>query len=84
MLQEVGLLDDQYFAYREESDYCLRAKKLGYPIIVLSSDGIVHKEETAHNKKKPYYAYLMFRNRILFLKKHANLVQYMVSWIVLL
>lgn len=82
LLETVGLLDDTYFAYREESDYCLRAKALTYPIICLNISGITHKEETASSKKKPYYTYLMFRNRILFLRKHANFVQYSMSWIV--
>ncbi len=82
VFDEVGLLDDMFFAYREESDYCMRAKKLWYPIISIDSEWITHKEETANNKKKPYYTYLMFRNRILFLRKHANILQYSVSRIV--
>jgi len=79
VFKKVWLLDDRYFAYREESDYCMRTKKAWYPIISLNIDGVIHKEETANNKKKPYYTYLMFRNRILFLRKHANRLQYIVS-----
>lgn len=83
VVENVWLLDERYFAYREESDYCKRAAALGYPIISVDIPGIIHKEETATNKKKPYYTYLMFRNRILFLKKHANMLQYVCSWIIL-
>ena len=79
VFEEIWLLDDRYFAYREESDYCMRAKQAWYPVISLNIDGIIHKEETASNKKKPYYTYLMFRNRILFLRKHASRLQYIVS-----
>lgn len=84
VFEEIWLLDDRYFAYREESDYCMRVKQGWYSIISLNIDGIIHKEETASNKKKPYYTYLMFRNRIFFLRKHASTIQYLFSWIILI
>jgi GT2 family glycosyltransferase len=83
VLTEVWLLDDRFFAYREESDYCLRVKHAWYPITCLNVPWIVHKEETAIAKKKPYYTYLMFRNRILFLRKHASRLQFLFSCLVL-
>jgi GT2 family glycosyltransferase len=83
LIKKIWWLDDKYFAYREESDFCLRAKKVWYKSYALNIDGIIHKEEAATKKVKPYYTYLMFRNRILFLKKHANVWQYIFSYIIL-
>ncbi len=83
IIEKIWFLDDRYFAYREESDFCLRAKKIWYDTYVMNVDGIYHKEESANKKIKPYYTYLMFRNRILFLKKHANILQYISSYIIL-
>jgi len=84
LIEKIWWLDDKFFAYREESDFCLRAKKEWYQSYALNVDWIIHKEESATKKVKPYYTYLMFRNRILFLKKHANLVQYSFSYLILL
>jgi len=83
ILIEIWLLDDRFFAYWEESDYCLRANKKWYKTYSINIGGIYHKEEAAMNKIKPYYTYLMFRNRLLFLKKHGNILQYISSWIFL-
>lgn len=84
IIKKIGLLDDKFFAYWEESDYCLRAKKQWYETYSINVDWIYHKEESAQRKTKPYYTYLMFRNRILFLKKHTNIVQYFFSYFILL
>jgi len=83
LIKKIWWLDDKFFAYREESDFCLRAKKIWYKSYALNVDWITHKEEVATNKIKPYYTYLMFRNRIFFLKKHSNMIQYIFSYFVL-
>lgn len=80
VIEKTGLLDDRLFAYWEETDYCLRAKKKGFLSYALPVEWVYHKEEIANTRKaKPYYIYLMFRNRLLFLKKHATCLQYIVS-----
>tara|TARA_B100001105_G_C22219682_1_gene369086 strand:- start:91 stop:744 length:654 start_codon:yes stop_codon:yes gene_type:complete len=33
VLNDIGYLDERYFAYQEDSDYCLRAKEKGWKII---------------------------------------------------
>lgn len=83
IISQIGTLDDIFFAYYEESDYCLRAEKAWYKTYIIPNVYVYHKEETASKKDKPYYCYLMFRNRILFLKKHANIFQYYISYIFL-
>jgi GT2 family glycosyltransferase len=83
LIKKIWWLDNNFFAYREETDFCLRAKKQGYRSYALNIDWIIHKEETATKRIKPYYTYFMFRNRIFFLKKHANLPQYFFSYIIL-
>lgn len=83
VLQSTGMLDDRYFAYREEADLCLRAKDSGYNTYIVPIQGIYHKEETANKRVRPYYTYLMFRNRLLFLKKHGTYLQYIFSRLIL-
>ena len=83
LIKKIWWLDDKFFAYWEETDFCLRAKKEWYRCYTLNVDWIMHKEESATKKIKPYYTYFMFRNRIFFLKKHSNLIQYIFSYIIL-
>jgi hypothetical protein len=41
-LNQIGLLDEGYFIWFEEVDYCARAKKLGWPVIYFPGVSIVH------------------------------------------
>lgn len=43
MLQEVGLLDEDYYLYFEDVDLCLRARRMGYKIVTVSSSRVRHK-----------------------------------------
>lgn len=83
VIKDLWSLDNIFFAYYEESDFCMRVKKYWFWIYIIPNTFIYHKEETANKKEKPYYCYLMFRNRILFLKKHTNHLQYLISYIFL-
>jgi GT2 family glycosyltransferase len=42
VLEKVGLMDDAYFLYFEEMDYCLQAKRAGWDTWFLPSSKIVH------------------------------------------
>jgi GT2 family glycosyltransferase len=42
-INEVGLLDEQYFMYAEETDWCLRMMKLGWERYYLPQAEITHK-----------------------------------------
>lgn len=42
VFQKIGLLDDGYFMYFEETDFCLRAAKAGYPCWYVPASKIIH------------------------------------------
>ncbi len=44
MLNDVGLLDDGYFMYFEDSDLCFRARARGWQLAVASGTAVLHKE----------------------------------------
>ncbi len=43
-IRQVGLLDDGYFMYCEEMDWCLRLKEAGWPVYALPAACITHLE----------------------------------------
>ena len=70
MLQEIGLMDEQYFLYNEELDWAMRARKryrLGYAARSI----VYHKEgrSTGGRERSMLSDYYGVRNRILFTKK---------------
>ena len=46
-LMEAGLLDEDYFTYFEDTDYCLRAIEKGYRVVCCGSVTIVHHEHVS-------------------------------------
>ena len=43
LVNKIGLLDENFFAWFEEVDYCLRAKRAGYQVMYLAEAEIVHQ-----------------------------------------
>jgi len=75
-LEDVGLLDEDYFAYHEDADWCLRAKQKGYHILYIPDAMLRHKG--SHSTGGGYRSPIMYfgaRNSVLFAKKHATLLQ---------
>ena len=74
MIEEIGLLDHEFFSYREENDWGIRGYKNGWKSIYIYKAKIWHKGggSTKTGKPKLLAIYYMVRNRFLFMKKHAN------------
>lgn len=47
VLDEVGFLDEDYFSYFEDTDYCLKAKSKGYKIVCCGGVTIIHHENVS-------------------------------------
>jgi GT2 family glycosyltransferase len=65
-------MDEDYFLYYEEYDYCERAKRAGFAIYYNGTSHIVHKQSVSVGRLSPLKAYYMSRNRLLFSIKHFN------------
>ena len=70
-IEKIGLLDESYFLYNEDADYCLRAKKANIKMIVAPSSIIYHRENSTTGGWKPYHIYYLIRNKLMFMKQHA-------------
>lgn len=86
VIRKIGLLDESYFCYGEDVDYCLRAKKAGYEVICVRESKIWHKkcmkkrmidklsEGINVSESVEYYS---TRNRFKFMRNHATNCQYL-------
>jgi GT2 family glycosyltransferase len=79
ILEDVGVLDEDYFLYTEELDLITRAKKKGWKISVAKNSFVYHKESASTKERKWLYYYLINRSNMIYLKKHYNLFYNMAS-----
>lgn len=83
VFQKTGLLDEKYFAYFEDVDICLMARKNGYGIRYVPSAKIYHKvSRTSGGALSPFSLYYNTRNKLLFLRKHFHMPQLLTAFVV--
>lgn len=71
---KIGLLDDNYFLYFEEADFCLRTRKAGWEIWFVPESRVIHLEGAATGirsvaRRRPRYWYESRRR--YFVKHHG-------------
>lgn len=69
LIREIGGFDKNFFLLLEDTEICVRAQKAGYRTVFCPKSKVYHKEGIS-GEKSPNSLYYMYRNRILFLKKH--------------
>lgn len=74
-LDQVGLLDERFFMYSEELDWCYRAKKKGWKIVYLPTARVIHHEGKSSEQVLPVRHTNFQRSKVLFFEKHHGRVQ---------
>jgi GT2 family glycosyltransferase len=69
VLNEVGPLDENYFSYFEDTDYCLRAKRHGFKVICCGSVTVLHHENTSTKINGVSHNDLFATSQLTFKKK---------------
>ncbi len=68
VVAQVGMLDERFFAYYEDAEWCLRVQKAGFRTMLVPHAKIWHKISPVVRESSPHVHYLMTRNRLLFLE----------------
>jgi GT2 family glycosyltransferase len=90
---DVGALDERFFIYWEETEWCIRAGRAGWRLVNVPSARVWHKGVQRDYRPKPYVTYYMTRNHLLALQAHrapaparvmvwAGIVRTLTSWTV--
>ncbi len=69
-VEEVGLLDEDFFMYGEDLDWCFRFKKAKWKIMYYPAATTVHIKGSSSNKRSSRMIREMFRSTALFYRKH--------------
>jgi len=73
-LLAVGLMEEQFFLYYEELDWCEKFKRAGKKIWFTGQTQVYHKESMSVGKESNIKTYFMTRNRMLFIRRNTSLL----------
>jgi len=91
-VERAGALDERFFMYYEETEWCVRVARAGYRVMHVPQARIWHKISPGAQASSPWIHYYMTRNRLLFLKAtgagprawlHTLIAEYLrtlISW----
>ena len=81
VLEEVGLMDEDYFCYFDDFDWGLKAREAGYRLLLEPGAVVHHKGSQTAGFGSPFYVHHMVRSRILFARKNVPLLLYLFAFL---
>jgi len=70
ILKQVGLLDDTYFMYTEEVDFCYRVQKAGWQLAWVPNAIVVHYGGQSTKMVRQEMFINLYRSKVIFFRKH--------------
>lgn len=80
VLINVGFINEEYFLYYEDLDYCMEVINAGYEIVLVQESIIYHKESAATKKFSYNYQYYFIRNRLIFIKRNLKILNKITAY----
>jgi len=77
-IDQVGLLDEDYFLFLEETDWCYRMKKAGWKVYHVPHAEVYHFQGKGAERDKKRAKVEYYRSRYIFFKKYRGFLQYFI------
>ncbi|MBI3162118.1 MAG: glycosyltransferase family 2 protein [Chloroflexi bacterium] len=83
VIEQIGYLDENFFAYQEDSDYCRRARLHGWKIYYHPQAQVIHYGGEGGSKVQPFRTiYEWHRSYYLYFRKHfAKDYFFLFNWV---
>lgn len=83
LIEKIGLLDENFFMYGEDLDWCYRAKESGFKVMYVPITSVIHHKGSSSRKLPDKALYEFHRAMQLFYQKHYQQKHnFLVSWLV--
>ncbi len=70
--EKVGPLDERYFIYAEDADWCLRARAAGFRLLFVPGAKLWHKVSASTGAQSPWKIYQRLRANLTMFARHAR------------
>jgi len=75
-IKQVGIMDERFFMYGEETDWCYRFKQAGWKVMFTPCAEIIHLGGASTEQMKPEMTLQLRGSILLFMKKHRDSFSY--------
>ena len=72
VFEKIGLLEPRFFLFWEETDFCCRAKRVGFETWTAPKAKIWHKVSSSFTGGKPQMHYFWWRSRLLWIERNCT------------
>ncbi len=73
VVEQIGYLDELYFAYQEDTDYCFTARKAGWKVFYVPLAQVIHLGGRGGSNVSPYFGiYQWHRSYYLYYRKNLS------------
>ncbi len=82
VIDQIGYLDEVFFAYQEDADFCHRARQAGWQVFYVPQAQIIHFGSMGGSRVQPYRSiYEWHRSYYLYYRKHlAKNYFFLFNW----
>ena len=71
VVDQIGYLDERYFAYQEDTDYCIQARQAGWKVFYVPTAQVIHYGGRGGSGVNPYFGvYQWHRSYYLYYRKN--------------
>lgn len=81
VIEKIGLMNEDYFLYYEDADWCLRARKAKFKCVLVPKAKIWHKCSKSAIEGSPPYIYYHSRNGLMLAKYNGSLFVQMGAYL---
>lgn len=82
VFETIGYLDEAYFCYLEDVDFCIRSRSADFPVTYCPDSRIIHHfSHSTGGGYTPARKYMNALNSVHFLKAHGTLKSWLAFWL---
>lgn len=83
-VEEVGMMDDRFFMYAEETDWCYRFKQAGWNVLFTPQAEIIHHGGQSSRNMRPEMLIELRLSILKFIMKHKGPLQHIIASVLIL
>ena len=83
VINQIGYLDERFFAYQEDADYCLQARRAGWKVVYVPNARITHYGGQGGSRVQPYRSIFQWHRSywLYFRKNFAADYFFLFNWL---